>query len=85
MGIDHNVRDRFSKHPFFAACEDFCERYDQNSFDQTFHSLPLEEFKPIVTRLISRKPYSTAEHLSTAINAAKAALGVYDFKSWNEN
>src|SRR5262249_2023482 len=33
LGGDRNARDRFRSHPLFEACADFCERYDQNSFD----------------------------------------------------
>jgi predicted HD phosphohydrolase len=47
---DRNERDRYLGHPYFAETAEFCELYDQISFDPDYPTLPLEEFEPIVRR-----------------------------------
>ena len=54
---DRNARDRFRDHPLFKTCEDFCERWDQSSFDPEYPMEPLETFEPIVKEVFSRKAY----------------------------
>ena len=58
LGGDRNKRDKYKNHKYYKDCLDFCEKYDQNSFDPNFKSLPLEHFKPIVKKVFSKKPYS---------------------------
>jgi len=36
----------------------FFEKYDQNSFDPNYKSLPLEHFEATVRRIFSRKSYN---------------------------
>lgn len=45
-----NERDRYKGHPLYDETAEFCERYDQNSFDPGYRTLPLEAFAPIVKR-----------------------------------
>jgi predicted HD phosphohydrolase len=61
MGGDRNARDRFRGHPLFAATAEFCAKYDQNSFDPNYDTLPLEAFLPAVHRLFERVPFG--EHV----------------------
>ena len=82
MNIDKNTRDRFKDHQFFAACEEFCGKYDEISFDPNYESLPLKEFEPMVIRLLERRPYSLAGQLDNSINIAKASLNNYDFNHY---
>ncbi len=58
LGGDRYKRDKYKNHKYFKACLDFCEKYDQNSFDPNFKSFPLEYFKPFVKKIFSRKPFS---------------------------
>ena len=58
LGGDRNARDKFKDHKYYQDTVDFCEKYDQASFDPNYDSLPLEYFKPMVKRIFSRKPYS---------------------------
>ena len=58
LGGDKNKRDKYKRHKYYQATKDFCEKYDQNSFDPDYKSLPLEFFKPMVKKIFSRKPYS---------------------------
>ena len=58
LGKDRNIRNKYKDHKYFKDTVDFCEKYDQASFDPNYESLPLEYFKPMVKRIFSRKPYS---------------------------
>ena len=64
LGGDRNARDRFRDHPLFEACADFCERYDQNSFDPAYDTMPLEAFEPSLRRIFARKPFG--DHIGEA-------------------
>ena len=46
-------RDQFIGHPYFAETAEFCEIFDQNSFDPDYPTLPLEVFEPIVLKFFS--------------------------------
>ncbi len=58
LGGNRNKRDEYKDHKYYQATIDFCEKYDQNSFDPNYKSLPLEFFRPMVKKIFSRKPYS---------------------------
>ena len=58
LGGNRNKRDKYRGHKYYKACLEFCEKYDQNSFDPNFKSFPLTFFKPMVKKIFSRKPYS---------------------------
>jgi predicted HD phosphohydrolase len=53
---NRNERDRYRGHPCYAETAEFCELYDQNSFDPDYPTLPLTEFEPIVRRFFSGPP-----------------------------
>jgi predicted HD phosphohydrolase len=55
-GGDRNARDRYKDHPHYQATADFCERWDQSSFDPAYDTLPLEHFEPMVRRVFGRAP-----------------------------
>jgi predicted HD phosphohydrolase len=54
---DRNARERFSEHPHYDACVDFCARWDQCSFDPDYPTEPLQHFEPLVHELFARAPY----------------------------
>ena len=54
---DRNARDRFRDHPVFKNCEQFCERWDQSSFDPEYPMEPLDTFEPMVKEVFNRKAY----------------------------
>lgn len=56
-GWDRNARDRYRDHPCFDNCAEFCERWDQSSFDPDYDTLPLEHFAPLVREVFGRKAY----------------------------
>ena len=59
LGGNRNKRDKYKGHKYFDACVNFCEKYDQCSFDPNYESYPLEKFKPMVRKIFARKPYSS--------------------------
>jgi predicted HD phosphohydrolase len=54
FGLDRNKRDRYRDHPHFRACAEFCEKYDQNSFDPDYDTMPLEDFEPMLRRVFAK-------------------------------
>ena len=58
LGKNRNQRDKYKDHKYYNDAVNFCEKWDQASFDPDFKSLTLEDFKPMVKRIFSRKPYS---------------------------
>jgi predicted HD phosphohydrolase len=57
FGGDPNARDRFKTHPWYGACADFCEKWDQASFDPAYPTKPLGRFEPLVRRIFGREPH----------------------------
>tara|TARA_B100002052_G_scaffold192802_1_gene175771 strand:- start:81 stop:635 length:555 start_codon:yes stop_codon:yes gene_type:complete len=55
---NRNQRDKYKGHIYYQDTVNFCENWDQKSFDPNFKSLSLKEFEPLVKRIFSRKPYS---------------------------
>lgn len=56
-GGDRFARERYRGHPMFERTAEFCERWDQMSFDPNYDTLPLEAFEPMVRRLFARPPF----------------------------
>lgn len=56
-GWDRDARDRFKDHPCYTSCADFCERWDQSSFDPDYESDPLDSFVEDVRAVFARKAY----------------------------
>lgn len=59
-GEDPNERERYRGHPWFGACERFCERWDQAAFDPDYPTRPLAHFEPLVRRIFARAPFDPA-------------------------
>ena len=57
-GWDRNARDQFRDHPVFDNCAEFCERWDQSSFDPDYPTETLDIFEPMVREVFGRKAYS---------------------------
>jgi predicted HD phosphohydrolase len=72
LGGDRNARDRLKGHPWYAACESFCARWDQSSFDPDYPTKPLEFFEPLVREIFSR-PAHDPRYASPAPAAAPPA------------
>jgi len=57
VGGNPDKRDAWKGHGYFDDCAEFCERWDQSSFDPEYDSLPLEFFAPMVREVFAREPY----------------------------
>ena len=58
LGFNKNERDKYKGHKYYPATAEFCEKWDQISFDPNYKSLLLIEFEPYVKKIFSRTPYS---------------------------
>ena len=58
LGADRFKREKYKKHKYYQATIDFCEKYDQCSFDPNYMTMSLKDFEPMVRNIFSRKPYS---------------------------
>ena len=54
---ERHTRDRWRDHPNFDLTAEFCERYDQASFDPAYPTLPIGEFEPMVRRVFAEPRY----------------------------
>ena len=54
LGLDKNMRDKYADQPYFESCREFCEKYDQNSFDPDYDTLDLDFFIPMVKELFQK-------------------------------
>ena len=57
LGGDKNAREKYKNSEHYQATIDFCENYDQASFDPNYKSMTLKEFEPMVKRIFARKPF----------------------------
>lgn len=60
VGQDPEARQRFRDHPCYRSCADFCERWDQSSFDPDYPMDPLESFAADVRAVFARTAYDPA-------------------------
>ena len=58
LGFNKNERDKYKGHKYYPATAEFCEKWDQISFDPNYKSLLLKEFETYVKKIFSRTPYS---------------------------
>ena len=54
LGMNRDMRDAFRDHEHFEDTARFCELYDQNSFDASYDSAPLDFFEPNVRRVFAQ-------------------------------
>jgi predicted HD phosphohydrolase len=58
LGGNKNIRDKYKEHKYYDECVEFCEKWDQASFDPNYKSLKLEDFETLIRKIFSRTPYS---------------------------
>ena len=56
-GWNQNEREKFKDSPYYQSCVDFCEFWDQASFDPNYETLPLEFFEPMLREVFARPPH----------------------------
>ena len=59
-GWDRELRQKYADSPYYRACVDFCERWDQSSFDPDYPIDPLESFADAVREVFARKAWDEA-------------------------
>ena len=57
LGDNKNEREKFKGHKYYIDTINFCENWDQKSFDPNFKSLTLKDFEPYVKKIFNRTPY----------------------------
>lgn len=57
IGGDRNARERYRGHSMFEPTAQFCEDWDQMSFDPDYDTLPFAAFEPALRRIFARKPF----------------------------
>ena len=58
LGGNKNQRDKYIDHKYYKDTLNFCEQWDQKSFDPNYKSLSLKVFEPFVKKVFSRIPYT---------------------------
>ena len=54
LGMDRHLRDQFADHPHYERTAEFFALYDSPSFDQHAETLPIEDFEPMLRRVLTR-------------------------------
>ena len=54
IGLDRDMRENFRSHPNFDRTAEFCELYDNPAFDAKAETLPIEEFMPMLRRVMAQ-------------------------------
>ena len=57
IGSNPHKREKYREHIYFQDCSDFCELWDQKSFDPNYDTKSVDFFAPMVSEVFSRKPY----------------------------
>ena len=52
IGLDKNMRDQFSDHPWFQYAINFCDKYDMPAFNPDMEYMSLDDFEPMIRRLL---------------------------------
>jgi len=58
LGGNRNQREKYKEHKYYKDTVDFCENWDQKSFDPNYKSLSLKDFEPYVKKIFSRTSYT---------------------------
>jgi predicted HD phosphohydrolase len=59
-GWNRHEREKYRDSIYFQSCADFCERWDQSSFDPAYPTEKLVFFAPMVKEVFARKAYDPA-------------------------
>jgi predicted HD phosphohydrolase len=59
-GWNQHEREKYRDSVYFQSCVDFCERWDQSSFDPDYPTEKLDFFIPMVREVFSRKAHDPA-------------------------
>ena len=71
-GWDRELREKYKDSPYYQSCVDFCERWDQSSFDPDYRNDPLESFEDDIRTVFSRKAYDPEVQLPGVVRGVPA-------------
>ncbi|WP_219218344.1 HD domain-containing protein [Variovorax boronicumulans] len=54
LGMDRDLRERYRQSPNYERTAEFCELYDNPAFDPKGETLPIEDFMPMLQRLMAQ-------------------------------
>lgn len=57
-GWNQHEREKYRDSKYFQSCVDFCERWDQSSFDPGYPTEQLAFFEPMVREVFARKAHA---------------------------
>ena len=57
VGGNQHKRDAYAGHAYFEDCTEFCERWDQASFDPDYKTEPVEFFTDMTRDVFARQAY----------------------------
>jgi predicted HD phosphohydrolase len=60
VGGNQHARDRYKGHAYYDDCAEFCEAWDQSSFDPTYPMMTVQDFAPLVREVFARPAYDPA-------------------------
>lgn len=60
VGANPNKRDAYQTHQYFQDCADFCERWDQSSFDPDYPTESIAFFADMTRDVFARQAYDPA-------------------------
>lgn len=55
IGLNKNARDAFRSSPYFDACVEFVEKYDDKAFNKSYRNMTLVEFRPMMMTVFSNR------------------------------
>ena len=58
LGGNRNQREKYKGHKYYEDTINFCENWDQKSFNPNYKSLSLKNFEPYVKKIFARTPYN---------------------------
>ncbi|MFT4797620.1 MAG: putative HD phosphohydrolase [Candidatus Azotimanducaceae bacterium] len=54
IGADKNAREKHRDHPAYEHTKEFIDKYDMPAFDENYDTMTIEEFEPMVRRVLSK-------------------------------
>ena len=54
IGLDRDLREQFRAHEHYERTAEFCELFDGPAFDAKAETLPLDQFMPMLRRVMSK-------------------------------
>ncbi len=56
LGGNKDAREKHKGNPHYEHTLEFIEKYDMPAFDENYDTLPIEDFEPMIRRVLTRDP-----------------------------